>query len=230
MRLPITFLFQWLNIPEYLELHQSKKEANVQTFTKFWWERILPRILETGCRFFDFYSVYTEAQKHCSISASMQEAGPNLPVHNNWVTEFNTHLIMRLAAGDGTGTHALLLITRCCVSFVFFDQGKRMNPQPHDPAAELSWSLNFLSQAFSCHPNLKSGHFLHNAIQKQVFIVMQVKRKQSLKSLRCAYTHFSGLIPDKSETKHLQQDERWHHSAKCSSSKLHMKVITTRSP
>lgn len=115
-----------------------------------------------------------------ALSASMQEAGPNLPVHSNWVTEFNTHLIMRLAAGDGTGTCALLMITRCCISFIFLDQGKRMSPQPHPPAAELSWSLNFLSQAFSCHPNLKSGHFLHNAIQKQVFIVMYVKRKQSL--------------------------------------------------
>lgn len=150
----------------------------------------MPRILETDCRFFYFYSVCTETQKHHNISASMQEAGPNLPIQNNWVTEFNTHLVMRLAEGDGTGTHALLLITKCCISFVCLDYGKTMTPQPHHPAAELSRSLNFLSRAFSCHPNVKSGHFLHSAIPKQTFVVIYVKIKQFSKPKMCTYIYF----------------------------------------
>lgn len=37
--------------------------------------------------------------------------------------------------------------------------------------------------------------------------------------------HFSLLIPEEREQTHLQQDEKWHNCAKCSNSKLHLKVI-----
>lgn len=144
--------------------------------------------MKTGCRFFFYFDVQrprniTTFQQVCRRQGSTCPYIITGSQNSTLISSWDLQRVME----QGHMLYFWLQNAASLLSFLI-----REKQWIHSPTAllQLSWSVNFLSQAFSCHPNVKSGHFLHSAIPKQAFIVMYVKIKELVKPKMCIYTFF----------------------------------------